>query len=198
MATDIAVVLANLTGFYDFRNKATVHVGAGGGQFIGYAARARHIVAVDPDAVAIANLQVAIGAMGLGGRFTVRQEQFESVVDSGDVVFFEFCLHEMADPEGVLRHARGLAPETLVIDHAPGSRWAWYTAETDKVARSWAAVERGGIRREQDFSGLQRFADGEALLERVQSLGEPAVSRALAHTGPTPIEIEMTYRIALL
>ena len=28
--------------------------------------------------------------------------------------------------------------------------------------------------------------------------GEPAVSRALAHAGPAPIEIEMTYRIALL
>ena len=198
MATDIAVVLANLTGFYDFRDKATVHVGAGGGQFIGYATHARRIVAVDPDAAAIARLQVAIGAMGLASRFTVRQEQFESVVDLGDVVFIEFCLHEMTDPERVLRHARRLAPETLVIDHEPGSPWVWYTAETEKVANSWAAVERAGVRRDQHFSGRQRFADGEALLQKVQSLGEPAVSRALAQAGAAPIEIEMTYRIALL
>ena len=198
MATDIAVVLANLTGFYDFRDKTTVHVGAGGGQFIGYAARARQVVAVDPDANAIARLQVAVGAMGLRDRFAVRQEEFESIVDPGDVVFFEFCLHEMSNPAALLTHARRLAPETLVIDHAPGSRWAWYTAETEKVARSWGAVERAGVRRARDFSGVQRFADAEALFQKVESLGEPAVSRALAHAGPAPIEIEMTYRIALL
>jgi hypothetical protein len=134
----------------------------------------------------------------LDDRFTVRQQPFESVADRGDVVFFEFCLHEMADPEAALRHARQLAPETLVLDHAPGSRWAWYTAEAEKVARSWAAVEGAGIRREQHFVGYQRFADGEVLLHRVESLGEPAVSRALAHAGPGSVEIEMPYRIALL
>jgi len=198
MATDVALVLANLTAFYDFRDKATVHVGAGGGQFVGYAAHARHVVAVDRDPVAVGNLQMAIAAMGLGARFTVRQEPFESVADRGDVVFFEFCLHEMNDPDAVLRHARPLAPETLVIDHAPDSRWAWYTAETDRTARRWAAVERARIRRERRFAGLQRFPDGEALLQKVQSLGEPAVSRARAHVGPAPIEIAVTYRVALV
>ena len=198
MATDIAAVLTNLVEFYDFRHKTTVHVGAGGGQFIGYAAQARHVVAVDPDAEALLHLQMAIGVLRLDGRFTVRHQPFESVVGRGDVVFFEFCLHEMADPEAALRHARRLAPETLVIDHAPGSRWAWCTAETDKVARSWAAVEGAGIRREQQFLGYQHFADGEVLLHRVESLGEPAVSRALARAGHSSVEIEMTYRIALL
>jgi len=198
MATDIAVVLTNLLGFYNFRHKRTVHVGAGGGQFIGYAAQALHVVAVDPDPEALMHLQIAVGVLRLDGRFTVRQQQFESVVDRGDVVFFEFCLHEMADPDAALRHARQLAPETLVIDHAPGSPWAWCTAETEKVARSWAAVEAAGIRREQQFLGYQRFADGDVLLHRVESLGEPAVSRALAHAGPGAVEIEMTYRIALL
>ncbi len=198
MATDIARVLANLTGFYDFRDKATVHVGAGGGQFIGYAAQARHVVAVDPDADAVSRLHMAIGAMGLASRFTVRQQPFECVTDSGDVVLFEFCLHEMDDPEALLRHARTLAPETLVIDHAPGSRWAWYTAETEKIARSWAAVERAGIKRQEHHCGQQRFADVEALLQKVQSLGEPAVGRARTRAGQGPIEIEMTYRMALL
>ncbi len=198
MATDIAIVRANLTGFYDFRDKATVHVGAGGGQFIGYAINARQVVAVDSDPAAVACLETAIRALGLAGRFTVRRQGFESVADRGDVVLFEFCLHEMADPDALLQHARTLAPEILVIDHAPGSRWAWYTAETEKVARSWSAVERAGIRREQLYSGWQRFADGEALLQRIESLGEPAVSRALAHAGAAPVQIEMTYRIAVL
>jgi len=47
-------------------------------------------------------------------------------------------------------------------------------------------------------ASLEHFGDGEALLQRVESLGEPAVSRANAHAGTMPIEIPMTYRIAVL
>jgi predicted RNA methylase len=79
MATDIAKVIANLASFYDFSNKSVVHVGAGGGQFIGYASDARHVVAVDPDAAALEPLRAAIGRLGLGDRFTVRQSRFESL-----------------------------------------------------------------------------------------------------------------------
>ncbi len=198
MATDILVVLSNLTTFYDFRDKTVVHVGAGGGQFVGYAARAQRVIAVDPDASAVAQLQTAIGALRLGDRFTVKQADFETVTDRADVVFFEFCLHEMADPEASLRHARTLAPETLVIDHAPESRWAWHTAETEKATRSWAAVDHAGARRVQDYSGWQHFGDREALVQRIKSLGEPAVSRARTLARARPIEIAMTYRMALL
>ncbi len=198
MATDIALVLANLTGFFDFGSKTVVHVGAGGGQFIGYAGRARHVVAVDPDPAAIERLRLAVNAAQPGGTFTLRQEPFETVVDPADVVLFEFCLHEMDDPDAMLRHARRIAPETVVIDHATDSRWAWYTAETGKAAHSWEAVERAGIRREKYCSGFQRFGNGNELLEKVRSQGEPAVSRALIYAGTNPIEIERRYRIALL
>jgi hypothetical protein len=198
MATDIAKVIANLTSFYDFRNKSVVHVGAGGGQFVGYASDARHVVAVDPDAAALEPLRAAIDRLGLGNRFTVRQARFESLSDQADVVLFEFCLHEMDDPDAVLRHARTLAPETLVIDHAPESQWAWHTAETEKAARSWAAVERAGVSADRAFVGRQLFPDVDALVARLASLGEPAVSRARALGNATGIDIEMIYRVALL
>jgi 2-polyprenyl-3-methyl-5-hydroxy-6-metoxy-1,4-benzoquinol methylase len=198
MATDFANVLANLTSFYDFRNKSVVHVGAGGGQFIGCASDTRHVLAVDPDAYALETLRAAIEKHGLGDRVTVRQARFESLSDQADVVFFEFCLHEMDDPEAALRHARALAPETLVIDHAPASRWAWHTAETEKAARSWAAVERAGVSADQVFVGRQLFADVDALVTRLASLGEPAMSRARALGGAAGIDIEMIYRVALL
>jgi SAM-dependent methyltransferase len=198
MATDIANLIANLTAFYDFGNKSVVHVGAGGGQFIGYASHARHVVAVDPDAASLGPLRAAIERLGLGDRVSVRQARFESLTDPADVVFFEFCLHEMDDPEAALRHARTLAPETLVIDHAPESRWAWHTAETEKAARSWAAVERAGVSADRMFVGRQLFADVDALVTRVASLGEPATSRARALGGATGIDIEMVYRVALL
>jgi SAM-dependent methyltransferase len=198
MATDVGKVIANLASFYDFRNKSVVHVGAGGGQFIGYASGARHVVAVDPDAAALGPLRAAIERLELGDRFTVRQARFEALTDPADVVFFEFCLHEMDDPEAALRHARALAPETLVIDHAPESHWAWHTAETEKAAMSWAAVERAGVIDDRVFVGRQLFADVEALVARIRSLGEPAVSRARALSGATTIDIEMIYRVALL
>ena len=67
-----------------------------------------------------------------------------------------------------------------------------------RAARSWVAVERAGIRRDERCAGWQRFANVDELLAKVQSQGEPAVSRARAHTGMTAIEIPMTYRIALL
>jgi len=198
MATDIGLVLANLTHFYNFEGKSVIHVGAGGGQFVRSAETARRVVAVDSDPAAIARLTLAVEAARLGDIFAFREEPFEAVADRADVVLFEFCLHEMDDPAAALRHARELGPDTLVIDHAPESRWAWYVAETDKAARSWAACERAGIRREQTYTGLQRFDDGDALLEKVRSQGEPAVSRALTHAGSAPITIEMIYRIALL
>ena len=198
MATDIGLVLANLTRFYDFEGKAVIHVGAGGGQFVRSAEKARRVVAVDSDSAAIERLKLAVGAAQLGAIFAFREERFEAVDDQADVVLFEFCLHEMDDPDAVLRHARELAADTVVIDHAPESKWAWYVAETEKAARSWAACERAGIRREQRCLGMQEFGNGDALLEKVRPQGEPAVSRALAHAGSASIEIEMTYRIALL
>jgi precorrin-6B methylase 2 len=198
MATDIAAVLSNLTAFYDFCEKSVVHVGAGGGQLVGYAMKARHVVAVDPDADAVARLQMAVAALGLGERFAVRHSAFEVIADSGDVVLFEFCLHEIEDPGAALAHARTLAPETLVIDHTADSTWAWYAAETEKAARSWAAVERAGIRRERRYSAWQRFPDVEALVQKVEPVGQVAIDRAKAWRGPIPIEIPMSYRIAVL
>ena len=79
MATDIAKVIANLASFYNFSNESVVHVGAGGGQFIGYASDARHVVAVDPDAAALGPLRATIGRLGVGDRFPIRQSRFESL-----------------------------------------------------------------------------------------------------------------------
>jgi hypothetical protein len=48
------------------------------------------------------------------------------------------------------------------------------------------------------FAGRQSFADVDALVARIASLGEPAVSRARALGGAAGIDIEMIYRVALL
>ena len=198
MATDIRAILANLTEFYDFGGRRVIHVGAGGGQLIGYAQATRHVLAVDPDPVAIAGLRAAIDRQHLDDRVTVVVGRFEDTRDQADVVLFEFCLHEMDDPAGAVAHAQTLSPDVVVIDHSPDSTWAWYAAEDDKAARSWQAIEHAGIRREQRVVAWQHFPDVEALVTRVEILGEPATTRARSWAGDVPVAIEMRYRMALL
>ena len=60
MATDIAAIVRNLEAFYPFKDKAVLHVGAGGGQFIGYAVHAKRVVGVDPDPEAVDRLKTAV------------------------------------------------------------------------------------------------------------------------------------------
>src|SRR5512135_74212 len=123
MAADIARILADVESCFDFTGAAVLHVGAGGGQFVGYAAKAARVLAVDPDPAAVERLRDALREKGLESRFTVRQGDLMDVREPADVVFFEFCLHEIADPLAALRHARTLAPRLLVADHARGSPW---------------------------------------------------------------------------
>jgi hypothetical protein len=198
VATDIGVILDNLTAFYDFSNKAVIHVGAGGGQLIGYAGRCRSVLGVDPDAEAVDRLKDALSRMGLRERFAVEQCELGAVSAVADVVFFEFCLHEMEDPEAALEHARTLAPEILVLDHLPDSPWSWYTCEAEKAARSWTAVHARAVARELAFHAVQRFDDHARLLEKVRVLGEEAIRRAAELAGKRKIEIGMSYAAALL
>ena len=198
MATDIAAILRNLESSYDFADKSVIHVGAGGGQLIGYAGRARNVLGVDPDAAAVERLRALIREHGLEDRFRVLQSGVQSVSARADVVFFEFCLHEIVDPLTALRHARTLAPEVLVLDPAPGSAWAWHLCETEKVLRGWAAAERFPHTLDRTFPGVQRFHDHAELLARVQVLGECVVRRVREFEGRQDFSIDMPYRVMLL
>ena len=79
MATDIALILRRLEAFYAFDGKVVLHVGAGGGQFIGYAARAGRVVAVDPDPEAVDRLKGAVRDAHLTDRVHVLQADFFTV-----------------------------------------------------------------------------------------------------------------------
>src|SRR5260370_33889974 len=72
---------------------------------------------------------------------------FEDVILFGDVVYFEFCLHELDEPRRALIHARTLTPDIDVFDHSPYSDCASYTDEEGKVRRSAEALKRLGPRR---------------------------------------------------
>jgi hypothetical protein len=198
MATDIAAILGDLESCYDFTGKSVIHVGAGGGQLIGYAGKARDVLGVDPDAAAVERLKAAIRERGLGERFRVMQSDVQSVSARADVVFFEFCLHEIVDPLTALRHAQTLAPEVLVVDPTPGSAWAWHLCETEKVLRGWAAAERFPRAVDRTFPGVQRFRNHAELLAKVQVLGECVIRRVRDFEGRQDFSIDMPYRVVLL
>jgi hypothetical protein len=198
MAADITAILHDIESCYDFAGKSVIHVGAGGGQFIGYAGRARSVLGVDPDADALERLRTAIRQRGLEDRFRTVHGDLLSLKTRADVVFFEFCLHEIVDPVTALRHARSLAPEMIVADHAPGSPWAWHMCEAEKVLRGWTAVERFERVLDRTFPGLQRFHDHAELVAKVGSLGDCVVRRVREYEERRDFTIDMPYRVAVL
>ncbi|HTT66888.1 MAG TPA: methyltransferase domain-containing protein [Gemmatimonadales bacterium] len=198
MATDVRALMENIASRYDFRDKSVIHVGAGGGRLAGYARDARSVLAVDSDAEAVRRLGVALREQGLVSRFIVFKGELASVRARADVVFFEFCLHETAEPGAALQHARTLAPETLVVDHAPGSRWSWYRGEEAGVERAWQAVGRLAVARDETLMGAEQFHDYDELLAAVGARGEPTLGRIAELRGRQGIAIQMPYRIALL
>jgi predicted RNA methylase len=105
MATDVAVVLANLLGFYEFDNKIRISVGAGGGQFGGYGRVAQKVIAVDPDGAVLAALAERTRALGIGEKVVPLERDLMAVRARADVVLFEFSLHELHDPAAALARA---------------------------------------------------------------------------------------------
>jgi hypothetical protein len=198
MATDIQAILHDVEACYDFDGRSVIHVGAGGGQLIGYAHRARGVLGVDTDAAAVERLQAKVRELGLTDRYRATQSDILSVSERADVVFFEFCLHEIVDGFTALTHARKLAPDLLVADHAPGSPWAWHLLEAEKVLRGWAALERFPIALDRTFTAAQRFRDHAELLAKVQVLGEDVIRRIDGFRDQRDFTIAMPYRIALL
>jgi hypothetical protein len=198
MATDIEAVIRNIESCYDFSGKSVIHVGAGGGQFVSYAARTRKVLGVDHDPVAVEQLKQVVRARGWRDRYSTLRGDIMTVEERADVVFFEFCLHEIVDPVTALRHAQTLAPEVLVVDPAVGSRWAWHLCETEKAQRGWAAVERYPLALDRTFQGVQRFRDHAELLAKIEVLGECVVRRAQEFRGCTDFTIDMPYRVALM
>ena len=198
MAIDIDAVERNLRSFYDFRDKNVLHIGAGGGQLIGYAGITRSVLAVDIDQEAASRLDEAVRERGLSHKFEIEVADVMSISAVADVVYFELCLHEMAEPGKALKHALSLAPEVLIIDHHPDSRWAWYILESEKADRSWAAARELGVIREQSYDAEQYFSNYSELQAKVEVMGDRAVARISEFKGKSDITITMKYVIALI
>jgi len=198
LATDYAKLAENLNRFYDFTGKVVLYIGAAGTQLLDPATGTRKIIAIDRDVDALRELQAKIVARGLQDSVETICADFEEVTLRGDAIYFEFCFHEMDDPEQALMRAKSLAPDIVVYDHSPGSEWIYYGAEEDRVSRSSAIMESFGIRRRQRFHAEQRFANYPELLAKVSPQGPLAIERAQRFADATNIVIPMSYELNLL
>jgi hypothetical protein len=198
LATDYAKLAENLRRFYDFTDKVVLFIGAAGRQLLDPATSTRKLIAIDKDVEALRELKAHVVAKGLQDSVEVVGASFEEVTLHGDAVYFEFCLHEMDDPEKALIHAKSLASDIVVYDHSPGSEWIYDGAEEDKVSRSSAVMEHFGIRRHQTFHAEQRFGNYTELLAKVRPQGPLAIERAQRFAGAAEIVIPMSYKLNLL
>ena len=198
MATDYASLTENLLRFYDFRSKVVLFVGAGGRQLLEPTAGTKKLIAIDRDIATLTELSTKVASKGMGEAVEVVARKFEDVRLSADVVYFEFCLHEMADPLQALAHAKTLARDIVVYDHSQGSEWIFYAAEEDMVRRSAQAIKRFGLRRRERFYAEQHFSDHTELLARVTPQGTTAIERVQRFTGFENIVIPMRYELDLL
>jgi hypothetical protein len=204
LAADVRQLSASLRRFFDFTGKVVLYVGAGGRQLLGPGFGARKVIAIDRDVEALRELEadsmagIAGMAGGMPGAVEVVCADFADVALLGDVVYFEFCLHEMADPRHALAHAATLAPDVVVLDHAPNSDWAFLAAEEEQVRRSAEAIQGFGVRCCERFRADQRFKDYAELLAKIAGQGTVAVHRAQRFAGATDIVIPMSCELALL
>ena len=198
MAADIGRIARDLTGFYDFSGKDVVYVGAGGGRLLDAVKSARRLQAVDQDAAALEQLRQAAARMGLATPLTLTAGDYAGTSLKGDVVYFEFCLHEMPDPATALGRALSSAPEVVVLDHLPDSPWVVLTGETGKAAASWAALARLPARRQERFEGVQAFKDYEDIRSKLAVLGPAALERIEPFRARKDFQVLMPYGAVLL
>jgi hypothetical protein len=198
MAAGIKEMIANLFEFYDFNNQIVISIGAGGGQFIDYGHISKHVFAVDNDEEALNKLKVSLQKSQLSEKFTLINSDFYLLDKHGDVVMFEFCLHELRNAEAAIRHALTLASEILIIDHWPGSEWAYFVDEKEKVFNSWKVIKQFKVKRIQRFDTVQYFQDYEEIFQKVKTQGENSINRINRFKGKKDFIVPMSYGLALI
>lgn len=194
----IEKIVDHLNEFYSLADKKIIHVGVGKGTFLDYTRHAASILAIDNKAANEKTLNDKIYNECLSKKCTVKIMDFMECDEKSDVVFLEFCLHEMKDQTAILKHAKSLANDVVIIDHAPKSEWTWYTDEAEKVNVSWNQIAKFGAMKTQDCEGFQIFSSYSDLKHKIGSSDDIAIDRIKEFEGDKQIRISMPYRMCLL
>ena len=192
MAVDRAQLTASLHSFYDFGGKVVLCVGGGHGQLLDPKILTAETVLIDRDEKSLTETHAK------HGRVRAIVADFKDVNAQGDVVYFEFCLHEMGEPREGIEHAKELAPDVVIFEHSPGSEWVFYAAEEDGVCRSAQALAQFPIKRRQNVHVEQIFKDYAELVAKLAAQGDLAVQRAAHFADVTNIVIPMKCDLVLL
>ncbi len=195
---NLEAIVDNLTTFYPLEGKRIIHVGVGSGILTGYSGTAKEIVGIDSNPTIEPILAAKLKAENLTGKFQVRIMDFIDYAQRADVVFFEFCLHEMENPLAFIMHALTIAPTVVIADHSRNSQWSWYGCETEKLERSWAAINQFEVRHRATFEETQRFNSFEDLHQKLSVLGAESLARIEPLRNENHIGIPMPYEVCLL
>jgi hypothetical protein len=91
-----------------------------------------------------------------------------------------------------------MAPNVLIIDHWPGSEWAFIGDEEEKIAKSWTALKLFTLKNVQKFNTVQFFNDYEEIYQKVKMQGETSIKRINDFKDKRNFTIPMSYGIALI
>lgn len=198
VATNLEAIIGSLVSFYKFSEKCVIDVGAGGGQLASWARETKKVKAVDTDPAAIQRLQAEVARIGLTGKFEYFTGDFLSFNEKSDVVLFEFSLHEMRCPDHALTHAKAIADDVVILDHAAGSPWGYLAGEETKISKAWSAILKRSNAKQQTFEAAQSFSTYEELRTKLFPQGEVSLQRIEQYRSQTDILIPMPYTLALL
>ena len=198
MALDRTRLTANLHNFYDFEGKTVLCIGAGGGQLLDQNVVTAETVLIDRDPQSFSGMSKCEPTHEKQGRVRTVVADFNDVNIQGDVAYFEFCLHEMEDPQRAIEHARKLAADIVIFEHSPASDWVFYSGEEEKVHRCAEALAHFTIRRHRNVYAEQRFKDHLELAAKLSTQGDLANRRAGRLADATNIVIPMRCDLALL
>jgi len=198
MAVDLEKMINNLLDFYDFKDKIVLSIGAGGGQFYEYAFTTKHVLAVDNDKVALESLRDSVEKEKLLDKFTLIHSDFYNMKEEGDLLMFDFCLHEIPGPEKAIHYALIMSSNIIINDHWPSSEWAYIADEDEKVRKSWEAIEKFKIRKIQRYDTFQFFHNYDELFYKVKGQGDNSIKRIVKYKDKKDFKIPMSYGLALI
>lgn len=197
MSADIRRIITDLLDYYDFDGQTVISVGAGGGQLVEYARKASCVYAVDCDRMALNRLCDSLLKLEFAYKFTLVCSGFYSLRIKGDVILFEFCLHEMQDARRAIEYALTLAPVVVLIDHWIDSEWAYVVDESEKVSLSWASM-KDYLSDVRVCNTSQCFVDYDELYQKVKVQGGSVIERIAKYKHQVDFVIPMSYGIALI
>lgn len=198
MATDLIKMIENLLNFYDFDNKTVISIGAGGGHFFEYAYKTKHVIAVDIDVNGIESLRKVLIKEELLEKFTLVHSDFYDFKAEGDLLMFDYCLHEIENTNKAIGHALSMSHKVLINDHWPESEWAYIVDEDEKVRKSWKAINSINTHKITRFDTIQFFNNYAELYQKVKGQGEKTLRRIEKYKEKKDITIPMSYGMALI